>query len=67
MAERKQIKFIGCEEVDAGEYFNKKREREREARREYRRSKSTPADVNDLFILDIMREEIKNGDARLSV
>ena len=62
-----QIKFIGCEEVDAGEYFNKKREREREARREYRRSKSTPADVNDLFILDIMREEIKNGDARLSV
>lgn len=62
-----QIKFIGCEEVDAGEYFNKKREREREARREYRRSKSAPADVDDLFILDIMREEIKNGDARLSV
>ena len=62
-----QIKFIGCEEVDAGEYFNKKREREREARREYRRNKSETANVNDLFILDIMREEIRNGDARLSV
>lgn len=62
-----QIKFIGYEDVDAGEYFNKKREREREARQEYRRSKTVTADVNDLFILDIMREEIKNGDARLSV
>ncbi len=62
-----QIKFIGYEDVDAGEYFNKKREREREARQEYRRSKTVTDDVNDLFILDIMREEIKNGDARLSV
>ncbi len=62
-----QIYFIGYEGVDAGEYFNKKREREREARREYRKSKEVTADVNELFILDIMREEIKNGDARLSV
>ncbi len=62
-----QIEFIGYEDVDAGEYFNKKREREREARQEYRRSKMVTANVNDLFILDIMREEIKNGDARLSV
>lgn len=62
-----QIEFIGYEEVDAGEYFNKKREREREARQEYRKSKTVTANVDDLFILDIMREEIKNGDARLSV
>ena len=62
-----QIKFIGYEDVDAGEYFNKKRGREREARQEYRRSKAVTANVDDLFILDIMREEIKNGDARLSV
>ena len=47
--------------------YIKKNEREREARREYRRSKRNQADVNDLFILDIMREEIKNGDARLSL
>ena len=62
-----QIEFIGYEDVDAGEYFNKKREREREARQEYRRSKTVTANVDDLFILDIMRKEIKNGDARLSV
>ena len=62
-----RIEFIGYEDVDAGEYYSKKREREREARKEYLRSKKTMADVKDLFILDIMREEIKNGDARLSV
>ena len=62
-----QIKFIGYENVEAEEYYIKKNEREREARREYRRSKRNQTDVNDLFILDIMREEIKNGDARLSL
>lgn len=62
-----QIKFMGYENVEAEEYYIKKNEREREARREYRRSKRNQADVNDLFILDIMREEIKNGDARLSL
>lgn len=36
------------------------------ARKEYRRSKKQKADINELFILDIMREGIKNGDARLS-
>ncbi len=62
-----QITFTGYESVDALEYYTKKKERELEARRAYRRSKSAEADVNDLYILDIMREEIKNGDARLSV
>lgn len=62
-----QIKFIGYESVDAEIYYIKKSDREREARQEYRRQKVTQANVNDLFMLDIMREEIKNGDARLSV
>ncbi len=61
------INFKGCESVDAEKYFNKKREREREARQAYRKSKREAVNVNDLFILDIMRENIKNGDARLSV
>ncbi len=61
------INFNGCESVDVEEYFNKKREREREARQAYRKSKREAVNVNDLFILDIMRENIKNGDARLSV
>ena len=62
-----QIQFTGYENADAEEYYIKKNEREREARRQYRRNKKEQADVNELFILDIMREEIKNGDARLSV
>ena len=62
-----QIQFVGYENADAEEYYIKKNEREREARRQYRRNKKEQADVNELFILDIMREEIKNGDARLSV
>ena len=62
-----QIQVAGYENADAEEYYIKKNEREREARRQYRRNKKEQADVNELFILDIMREEIKNGDARLSV
>lgn len=62
-----QIQFAGYENADAEEYYIKKNEREREARRQYRRNKKEEADVNELFILDIMREEIKNEDARLSV
>lgn len=62
-----QIQFAGYENADAEEYYIKKNEREREARRQYRRNKKEQADVNELFILDIMREEIKNGDACLSV
>lgn len=38
-----------------------------ELAKEYRKSQKVTANVNDLFMLDIMREEIKNGDARLSV
>ncbi len=39
--------------------------REREARREYRRARKKAADLHELFMLDIMREGIKNGDTRL--
>lgn len=60
-----QITYIGNEPVDAEIYYMKKAEREREARREYRKDKKEKADINELFILDIMREGIKNGDARL--
>ena len=62
-----QLKFIGYEVADAEEYYIKKTEREREARKEYRRNKKGNANINDLFMLDIMREGIQNGDARLSI
>lgn len=60
-----QIKFLGSENVYADEYFTKKMNRDRQARKEYRQAKKTKADINELFILDIMREGMKNGDARL--
>ena len=40
-------------------------EREREARHEYRKRKKESADIHELFMLDIMREGMKNGDTRL--
>lgn len=46
-------------------YYIKKIERERAARKEYRMSKRQKADLNELFILDIMREEMENDDPRL--
>ena len=60
-----KIEYQGSELADAQIYYVKKTEREREARKEYRSSKKKKADLNELFILDIMREEMKNGDARL--
>ena len=62
-----QLNFIGYEVADAEEYYIKKTERERKARKEYRSSKKGNANINDLFMLDIMREGIQNGDARLSI
>lgn len=59
------IQYLGNEAAEAEVFYMKKILREREARREYRRKRRQTADVNELFILDIMREGIKNGDARL--
>lgn len=41
-------------------------ERERDARREYRRRRKEKTDINELYMIDIMREGMVNGDARLS-
>lgn len=61
-----QIEFVGCENVDADIYYTRKMERERDARREYRKRKREKADIHELYIIDIMREGMVNGDARLS-
>lgn len=61
-----QIEFVGCENVDVDVYYARKIERERDARREYRKRKREKADIHELYIIDIMREEMTNGDARLS-
>ena len=60
-----KIRFIKAETADAAEYFEKKISRDREAQRAYRNSKKSSDSVNELFMLDIMREGIQNGDPRI--
>lgn len=60
-----QISYLGSESADAEEYYVKKTARERDARRQYRKSKKGTSFINELYILDIMREGMKNDDPRL--
>lgn len=60
-----QIRFIDSVSADSEEYFAKKMLRDKQARQEYRQSKREQADINGLYMLDIMREGMKNGDSRL--
>ena len=59
------IKYINAYPAEAVEYYEKKMMRDREAQRAYRERKRTRDRINELFIIDIMRENIKNGDPRL--
>ena len=60
-----QIRFIDAEAAAAEIYFEKKSIRDRDARRAYRLSRKEAENINELYMLDIMREEIGNGDPRL--
>ena len=59
------IRFIEAEKASAAIWYEKKAVRDREARKAYRRTKKTSSMVNELFMIDIMREGIENGDPRL--
>lgn len=59
------IHFTGAEPASSSVYYEKKASRDREARREYRKTKTSQDGFNELFMIDIMREEIKNDDPRL--
>ena len=60
-----KISFQGYENAPADIYYEKKSLRDLEARKAYRSSKQTESTINELYIIDIMREGIKNGDTRL--
>ena len=60
-----RLRYIKSFEVDKEEYFYKKNERDRAARREYRVGKTANVELDDIFMLDIMREGMENGDPRL--
>ena len=59
------IEFITAELAEADTYYGKKNARDLEARLAYLNSKKTKDSINELFMIDIMREGIKNGDPRL--
>ena len=61
-----QIQFIDSEVVDYREYYYKRTERDLKARSDYQqRKKSLSLLKEDLFVLDIIREEMKGDDSRL--
>ena len=60
-----QIKYVRSEIVDREIYYVRKNEREREARKEYRMSKLQKDTINQLYMIDIMREGMENDDVRL--
>ena len=59
------IRFFGAEPADAETYYEKKALRDREARRAYRSTRQASNALNELYMIDIMREGIVNGDPRL--
>jgi len=59
------IRFLDAEPSDAKTYYERKSMRDREARREYRKTKGAADGLSELYMLDIMREGITNGDPRL--
>ena len=59
------ISFLSYEKAEAENYFNKKKARDLAARREYRRVNKENDNIDDIYMIDIMRGGFKNGDAFL--
>ena len=62
-----RIKYIDNEYAASEEYYNKKIDRDRDAKQQYKMSKASRDTVNDIFMIDIMRQGIKSGDSRLKI
>lgn len=61
-----KIEFAGYEIADYRTYYSKRFERDKKARLDYKNRKKTLLQMkDDLFILDIIREDIGNDDPRL--
>ena len=60
-----RIRFIGAEPASADEYYEKRTVRDRQARRAYREGKRSKDGTGELYMIDIMREGMENGDPRL--
>ena len=60
-----QIEFIETELADAKEYFQKREQRDTHARQKLKKEQNKTKVLSDIYILDILREQWKNNDARL--
>lgn len=61
-----QIEFVGYEVADYREYYYKRAERDQNARAAYwDHKKDLQQLMNDVFVLDIMREDMQHDDPRL--
>lgn len=61
-----QIEFINSESVDKEEYYTKFNDRDRNARSTYQKElKQKHSYKDDIFVMDILREGIKNDDPRI--
>ena len=60
-----KISYLSNSPADSEVYYSRKKERDRKARQEYRRTKQAEDLENELFIIDIIREEMKQNDLRL--
>lgn len=59
------IRYISNTPADALIYYARKKERDRQARKEYRQTKNIEQIENELFIIDIIREGMTQNDLRL--
>ena len=60
-----RIKFIDCEMALSREWFLKKDNRDKEARREYFDFERNKRQKGDIYITNIIDEEMKSDDERL--
>ena len=62
----KQIEYVAYEIADYREYYYKRAERDKNARATYASQKKNLQQLmDDIFVLDIMREDMKHDDPRL--
>lgn len=62
----KQIEFVEQETADYREYYFKRAERDKKAREAYASQKKNLQQLlNDIFVLDIIREDMRKDDPRL--
>lgn len=60
-----KIHFISAEPAPAEIYYEKKSSRDKAAKKEYRERVRKMPGLNEMLMIDIMREGIKDGDERL--